>query len=270
MVKKSVVNKEYQNLNKTIVDLQEKWKNSLREEAVLPKVDKAALDAGVPVIALTDFHFDISLFLQWIEEVVEVLIASNDELAVKLNKLSDIMNEEVGQRWIQEALSFNQAYFADFAEEKGLEEWIPSYFAETAVRPFLQLLAESVQDRIEYAVPGEGCPVCGEPVRLAALEEEGKKVVHCPRCLAHWQGKRLECDHCGNDDHQKLKFLTIEGDAISQIQVCEVCNRYMKVIDTRQYITKPSAAQIDLDTIHLDFVAQQNGYRAVGEKKTTN
>jgi FdhE protein len=44
----------------------------------------------------------------------------------------------------------------------------------------------------------------------------------------------------------------------------------MKVIDTRQYITKPSAAQIDLDTIHLDFVAQQNGYRAVGEKKITN
>jgi hypothetical protein len=68
------------------------------------------------------------------------------------------------------------------------------------------------------------------------------------------------------EDHTKLKFLTIEGDAISQIQVCEECNGYIKLIDTRQYIEKPSASLLDLNTIHLDFVAQEHGYSAVGTK----
>jgi FdhE protein len=67
-----------------------------------------------------------------------------------------------------------------------------------------------------------------------------------------------------------MKFLTIEGDAVSQIQVCEDCKGYIKIIDTRQYIEKPSAALLDLNSIHLDYVAQDNGYRAAGEEKEIN
>jgi FdhE protein len=42
------------------------------------------------------------------------------------------------------------------------------------------------------------------------------------------------------------------------------------VIDTRQYLSKPSPAMLDLNTIHLDFVAQEQGYQAIGEVQQTN
>jgi FdhE protein len=40
------------------------------------------------------------------------------------------------------------------------------------------------------------------------------------------------------------------------------------VIDTRQYLSKPSASMLDLNSIHLDFVAQEQGYQTVGEPKS--
>ena len=44
-----------------------------------------------------------------------------------------------------------------------------------------------------------------------------------------------------------------------EIQVCEGCNGYIKIIDTRQYIEKPTAALLDLNSIHLDYVEKDNG-----------
>lgn len=262
----SVVSKEYQNLQKEIIRHQEQWKQMIDRETIKPHLDQAVMATGVPAAALTTIDFNISLFLQWVDEIITILVKNNPELEQKLAGISSLLDEETAIRWIEEASSFHQAYFEKFAACHRLEQWIPSFLAETALRPYLQLTAEMVQPEIHHAVPGAGCPVCGEPVRLASLEEDGKKVIHCPRCLAHWQAKRLECSHCGNDDHKKLQYLTIEGDAVSQIQVCDECHGYMKIIDTRQYITKPSAALLDLNSIHLDFVAQEHGYRAVGEK----
>jgi FdhE protein len=267
---KSVVSKEYQDLQKNIVKLQEQWKLSIDSETIRPNLDKAAMAAGVPAAALSAIDFDIPLFLKWIEELNATLINSNPELEKKLATISSLIDEDIAIRWIEEAFSFNHLYFVGFAQENGLEEWIPQFLAETAIRPYLQLTAEKVQPEIVDAVPGAGCPVCGEPVRLAVLEKEGKKVIHCPRCLVHWKAKRVACAHCGNNDHKTIQFLTIEGDAVSQIQVCEQCNGYIKIVDTRQHIDKPSAALLDLNSIHLDFVAQENGYSAVGEKKQTN
>ncbi|PLR96569.1 formate dehydrogenase accessory protein FdhE [Bacillus sp. T33-2] len=269
-MKTSVVSKEYQQLQKQIINLQEQWKNSLNPERVTATIDKAALAAGVPAAALADIHFDIPLFLQWIDEVSRVLAKHNPGLEDQLGSLRNLLNEDLAALWIDEALALNHVYFAEFAEANQLDEWVPQFVAETASCPYLQLVAETVQEKIHFAVPGAGCPVCGEPVRLAQLEGEGQKVVHCPRCLVHWNDKRLTCSHCGNDDHKTIEFLTVEGDAASQIQVCGECNGYTKIIDTRQFISKQSPGMLDLTTIHLDFVAQENGYRAAAEKKIIN
>jgi FdhE protein len=267
---KSVVSKDYQNLQKEIFKLQEQWKEALSPETIVPNIDKAALVSGVPAAALTTIHFDISLFLQWIDEINTLLIKVLPELTAKLDGVTQLLDEKTAIRWIDEAFTFNSDYFTGFAKEHRLEEWIPQFYAETALRPYLQLTAEKVQHEINHAAHGAGCPVCGEPARLAVLEDEGRKMMQCPRCLAHWHARRLECVHCGNEDHKTIKFITVEGDAASQIQVCDDCSGYIKVIDTRQYLKKPKASMLDLNTIHLDFVAQENGYQAVGEKKLMN
>lgn len=269
-MKNSIVSKEYQKLQKDMIRLQEKWKLSLNPERIQPNLDKAALEAGVPVTALAAIDFDISLFLQWIEDMGELLSNYQPNLEKSMESLKKSLDEDTAKRWIDEAFAFNHIYFASFAEENDIDGWIPQFLAENVLRPYLQLTAEKVQDVIQYGVHGAGCPVCGEPVRFAQLEDGGKKVLHCPRCLAHWHEKRLTCSHCGNEDHETVQFLTIEGESAAQIQVCEECKGYTKIIDTRQYIVKPTPAMLDLNTIHLDFVAQENGYHTAGETKHTN
>lgn len=270
-MKKSVVSKQYQELQKKIVKLQEQWKQSLDPEIIQPNSDQNGLVQGVPAAALATIDFDISLYLQWIDETIGLLAKTNPELETKLGQVKTVLNDETAVRWIDEAFSFNEVYFKQFAEEKGLDAWIPPFLAETALRPYLQVAAEVFQPQITKVVPGTGCPVCGEPSRLAELEgSEGKKVMHCPRCLAHWPGKRTTCSHCGNEDHETLSYLTIEGDATSQIQVCEKCKGYTKVVDTRQFISKPSSAMLDFNTIHLDYVAQENGYNTATDGNESN
>lgn len=262
-MKKSVVSKEYTNLQKEIVKLQEQWKQSLNPDIIKPNLDKAAMNAGVPAAALTAIDFEIPLFLQWIDEINKLIEKNNPELEGNLTKISELLDEETAIRWIDEAFSLNQFYFVSFAQDNEVEEWIPQFLAETALRPYLQLTAEVLQPEILQAVHGAGCPVCGEPVRLAQLEGNGKKVIHCPRCHAHWPEKRVECSHCGNEDSKTIHYLTVEGESTSQLQVCDKCQGYLKVIDTRQFISKPSSAILDLNTIHLDFIAQEKGYKAV-------
>nr|WP_269320268.1 formate dehydrogenase accessory protein FdhE [Bacillus sp. EB01] len=263
-LKTSVVSKEYLNLQKEIISLQEKWKESLGEQSVNIKVDKASLAAGVPVASQAIFDFDIPLFLQWIEELRTLLVKHNNSMEEKLAFLSKLIDENTAQRWIDEALAFNDMYFSDFAEDHEVEEWIPHFIAETALRPYLQLAAEKAQPSISFGVHGAGCPVCGEPARLAQLEGEGKKELYCPRCLVHWHDKRITCTHCGNDEHDTIKFISVEGDSTSQIQACDKCIGYIKIVDTRQFIKKPSLAILDLNTLHLDFIAQENGYHTGG------
>jgi FdhE protein len=269
-MKKSVVSKEYQKLQKDIIELQEQWKTSLEPDCVRPKLDKAAMEAGVPVTALAAIDFDISLFLQWIEDIGGLLSKYQPEIETSMQSIKNLLDEKTAKRWIDEAFAFNYIYFESFAEENNLDGWIPQFVAETVLRPYLQLTAAKAQDEIHYGVHGAGCPVCGEPVRLAQLEGEGKKVLHCPRCSAHWNDRRVACSHCGNNDHETVKILTIEGESAAQIQICEECKGYTKVIDTRQYIVKPTPAMLDLNTIHLDFVAQEHGYKSAGETKQTN
>lgn len=269
-MKTSVISKEYKDLHQTIQDIQKEWKKTLKPEAVQPKFDKATLQAGIPVASVTSFQFDLPTYIKWINELTSLLSSNNESLAGMDRFLKNTMNEDMAREWIEAAMSLNDVYFTDFAEKNNIAEWFPPFIAEMTLRPYLQLLAEKVQNQIESGVPGCGCPVCGEPVRLSRLEGEGKKVVHCPRCLFHWHVKRLTCSHCGNENHETIHFLTIEEDPSSQIQVCEECHGYTKVIDTRQYLEQPEAAMLDLTTIHLDYVAQENGYQAAVEKEDLN
>ncbi|MFL6562443.1 MAG: formate dehydrogenase accessory protein FdhE, partial [Bacillus sp. (in: firmicutes)] len=90
---KSVVSKEYQDLQKEIVLLQDKWKQQINPDTIRPNLDKAAMDAGVPAAALAVIDFEISLFLQWIEEINAILTTYNPELETKLAAITSLLTE---------------------------------------------------------------------------------------------------------------------------------------------------------------------------------
>jgi FdhE protein len=266
-MKTSVVSNEYIKFQEEILKKQEQWKSSLDQSLIEIHFDQELMKEGVPLAALTVFDLNFPLFLQWVDELKTILIAQNSELEGELSQLEGLLDEEMAEQWMEKAFAFNQPYFSKFAEEHSLDEWLPHFIAETLFRPYIQKLAEMSKGKVNQAVPGCGCPVCGEPVRLGQLEDKGQKVLYCPRCHANWPEKKLACSHCGSENYENMKYLTVEGKSTEQIHVCEDCKGYTKIIDTRQYIEKPSPELLDLKTIHLDYIAQENGYQVMGEKK---
>ena len=72
-----------------------------------------------------------------------------------------------------------------------------------------------------------------------------------------------------NLDDWTYGYLFSEGDAVSQIQVCESVMGILKLLIQDNILETVSChTRFKLDS--LDFVAQENGYQAVGEKKQTN
>ena len=257
----SVASTEYLELQNKINSLQASWMEKTSSVKYEPAIHEISYRNDIPLIAQTNIKIDVDQYILFIKELVELLNEQHSKFNDQMNRVLNLLNTELATIWINQTLSLNHLYFNQFAKEFNLEEWIPFFLAEQGLRPYLQNLSNQYRENYSnQSVEFFGCPSCGEPVRLGRIKDEGQKVLHCPRCHADWQEKRLKCSHCGNEDHDTLSYLTIEGDSTEQIHVCKVCNGYVKLIDDREALEKLDPTMLDLTTIHLDYIAQQKGY----------
>ncbi len=110
--------------------------------------------------------------------------------------------------------------------------------------------------------PQGTCFVCGAPATLAELQDNDQvKHLRCGSCGADWQGRRLQCMSCGNEDHQMLHYLYADSERERlHVEACDRCYGYLKVISS----FAPNPAEFipveDLATLHLDFIAWERGY----------
>lgn len=259
-MKPTVVSNEYVALQTEISNKQSEWAKKLEQSKVIEK--KPLQHKQIPVIAQVDVTINQELYKEWIFDLAALLEANSSDLKEDIAVIKETLTEETVIRWANEVLTFNQYYFQSFAEENKVAEWLPYFLAEHAIRPFLRVVAEVYTEEIPNLKTKGSCSCCGEPIRLAVLEGKGKKMIVCPRCEAKWQQKRLHCSFCGNEDHDKISYYNVENDSSSKLEVCDTCNGYIKIIDTRKLFKKQSAFLLDVNSIHLDFVAQENGFGA--------
>ncbi|MEQ6388528.1 formate dehydrogenase accessory protein FdhE [Bacillaceae bacterium S4-13-58] len=260
-MKNEIVSEEYIELQKKLLDVQKRIEEQIDQEHLTVLVEEPFKIPHLPLYTQVAFNVDRNIYLEAFKGILGVMLESQPSLQNDASIFGKIMDANLANQWIEEALSMNEYYFVSWAEENKVQSWLPYFMAEQALRPFMRVLAKLYETQIkDVAKTAKHCPCCGEPVRLAQLEQKGKKFLVCPRCYAKWQEKRLSCSHCGNDDHQKLKYLSVERQKEAQIQVCNECNGYIKVIDTSAYIQKPEPALLDILTIHLDYIAQEKGY----------
>ena len=257
-MKSSVISKDYLALQTDISNKQTEGTNKLEASTVIEK--QPLKEKQVPVIGQLDVKIDVVQYKEWLIELGDLLVERDNSLRSDIAKLKEVLVGDIVKRWAEEVLAFNQLYFASFAEEENVRKWLPYFLAEHGVRPFLRVVSEVFKDELPTLETKGSCPCCGEPIRLAVLEGKGKKMIVCPRCEAKWQQKRLQCSFCGNEDHTKLSYYTVEGDKSSQIEVCNECNSYIKIIDKRKLLKKQTAFLLDINSIHLDIIAQEKGF----------
>ncbi len=149
------------------------------------------------------------------------------------------------------------------ADQRDVDPELLNTLAEASVRPSLQMAATAIGPRVENdrwlkAV----CPVCGSEPKFAELRGEelaAARYLHCGFCGWAWPTRRLGCPFCDNKDHQRLQTLIIENHLACKLEVCDVCRRYLKLVDGKEFIGQVPEVEV-LVTPHLDLAAMERGY----------
>ena len=132
-----------------------------------------------------------------------------------------------------------------------------------SIQPSLLAMAVAVSKIAELDNWQHGyCPVCGAPPAMAALVgEEGRRKALCSFCGHIWKLSRLGCPFCDTDTHGDLHYFYGEGEDLYRVQVCQQCNGYLKIIDTRLGGDETAMSLEDVATAHLDLLAEKGGYQ---------
>lgn len=105
------------------------------------------------------------------------------------------------------------------------------------------------------------CPICGARAALGVINSEGKKSLVCSHCHSLWAYLRTSCGLCGNLEERGSTFLSAEEVANWMIEICDVCQHYLKVCDMRtsspDIITYPL---LYLTTWEMDLAAKEQGH----------
>lgn len=157
----------------------------------------------------------------------------------------------------------NAGAVACAAKDLKLDPGLLMTLAQNALKPALRAW------RRQLSLPAQGvswekgaCFVCGAAATLAELQENDQvKHLRCGSCGADWQVRRLRCIYCGNEDHNTLRYLYDERNREKmQIEVCDKCKGYLKVISAFTPAMDEMLVVEDLATLPLDYIAQGRGY----------
>jgi FdhE protein len=136
------------------------------------------------------------------------------------------------------------------------------FLIEESLRPALEVISEKYGKIIEKSQWSEGyCPVCSREPKIGELkDEEGRRYLFCSQCGLEWPYKRIKCPFCGNEDQQALAYFTIEDEEKYRVDVCNECKRYIKTVDLRDTKGEVNLDVEDIATLHLDILANDEGY----------
>jgi FdhE protein len=180
---------------------------------------------------------------------------------------------EMARKILDGEIRFNDLIYESFnplpleEEEAAGEEEEASFdlvelFIEESLRPALEKVAARYGDAVRKADWAEGyCPICGREPKIGEVrDEEGSRYLFCNQCGFEWSYLRIKCPFCGNEEQQSLAYFTIEGDERYRVDVCNECKRYIKIVDFREAKQKADLDVEDIATLHLDMLANDEGY----------
>ncbi|NIQ39553.1 MAG: formate dehydrogenase accessory protein FdhE [Proteobacteria bacterium] len=185
------------------------------------------------------------------------------------------LNEEIGKiqkatrrgkidmdRFLREMTRVTPTYTGEVSSSLGLNRDILIFLGRASIQPFLMKVASLVGDRVDLEGWTQGnCPICGYPPSVSELAEtEGRRILICSLCGFEWKTGRMTCPFCSREDTEAHRYLFLEGDDAVRIDVCEVCKKYIKTIDVRKMGHRIFPVLEDIGTIHLDMLAQEEGY----------
>jgi FdhE protein len=139
--------------------------------------------------------------------------------------------------------------------------------AELAVSPYAHVLQRVLLTPADPTLAaalanwGHGyCPACGSWPALAEIHE-AHRVLRCSFCAHAWELKTFSCVYCGAGGDRFVTFAGSANRPDRRVEICGGCGSYLKTVDVDELSPFPLLAVADLETMELDMMAMEKGYR---------
>ena len=241
-----------------IVKERDEYKKSLQlNQKLIPLEEHLAevkLKEGFPLFEKEKIPFDYDLMKSYFFKLIALI---KERALEEANSIETMAGKEEGgfEKMIKEALK---------RKDSTAQNPLLAFLFNETINPVMELYASSFQDKIKEGIWTQGyCPLCGSKPFMGVLKgEEGKRYLICERCSSEWLFVRVKCPYCGNEDQKTLSYLVVEDDEVYRVETCEVCKKYIKIIDLRKISGNISYYIENIATLHLDMVALEKGYES--------
>lgn len=219
-------------------------------------------EGGFPLINKADFRVDIKVSETLLREICHLAPEANEMLAEAGPKIMDALDKGSleASTLFSKILREDDTYFEKAAQKLEIDNKALAFFAYSSIEPCLSLCAEQLATYLKDRPWEKGyCPICGSPPALAMLRNEGERSLLCSFCNHQWRTQRIYCPFCDNKDHKTLHYFFSEEEKDYRVDVCDLCKKYIKTIDTRK-MKRPVLPLVEqISTLHLDILAQEQG-----------
>jgi len=247
-----------------ILILREEHRHRMTRETfpVEKKLIAAKMSGGLPLVDFSSVAYDLTeskdYFLALLEIAEKRSPGETGEMARKIREGEISFNDLIYESFNPPLLEENAA--VDEEEENSYD--LVELFLEESLRPALEKVVQTYGDVVRKSEWSEGyCPICGREPKIGEIrDEEEIRYLYCNQCGFEWDYRRIKCPFCGNEEQQTLAYFTIEEDSRYRVDVCNQCKRYIKIVDFRDSKEKANMDVEDIATLHLDMLANDEGY----------
>jgi len=219
---------------------------------------------GFPLVDHSRFEIDFIQSEKLLKKLCSLFSESESEYAFSAERVLKAVEDgtiDIG-RFITAYLRDDGPAINDLMEQISAESGHFALLLYNSIKPSLMTFAEKTSPLLDEGISRERgiCPICGSAPALSVFLKDGNRSLVCSFCWHQWKTSRITCHHCGNTDHESLKYYAVEDEEEYRIDVCEKCKNYIKTVDSRnadRYIY-PSLEYVS--TPHLDIKITEMGY----------
>ena len=106
------------------------------------------------------------------------------------------------------------------------------------------------------------CPICGSAPMISRMTPNS--AAHwctCSFCRHEYRIIQVQCPYCLEENPERLNLLLVEEDPGYQAQTCDTCGMYIKVASGDVAEIVPLPVIDDLESLALDVLAANEGFR---------
>ncbi len=217
------------------------------------------LDEGFPYLCFPEPLIDSSQVGDYFSCLLECFRELNPERYPPLKKSTEAKGWKLDQ--VLGRLLQNQLSEKNLAEELGPEGSLLFFFLVQSLKPVFEKLAEEWRAALKELAWNEGfCPFCGGFAGMGEIRAEGRRFLHCLLCGTEWESPRMQCPYCRTQDQEQRTYFQVEGESENRVDICLACRHYLKTVDSREMEGPLDFEVEDYLTLHLDHLAQEEGY----------